>query len=150
MPGKVNPVMCEAVTAVAAQVIGHDATIAVCGMSGNFELNAMMPVMAYDLLQAIRLLSSVSRVFADRCVAGITANVERCQESVERNLALCTALAPRIGYDKAAAISKEAYATNRTIREIAREWKILPDDEIDALLDPRKMTEPGDLGPAGG
>ena len=150
MPGKVNPVMCEAVTMVAAQVIGHDATIAVCGMSGNFELNVMMPVMAYDLLQAIQLLSSVCRVFADRCVAGITANVERCQETVERNLSICTALAPRIGYDKAAAISKEAYAKGRTIREVAREWKVLPDAEINALLDFRKMTEPGDLGQAGG
>jgi len=150
MPGKVNPVMCEAVTMVAAQVIGYDATIAVCGMSGNFELNVMMPVMAYDLLQAIHLLSTVSRVFADRCVAGITANAERCQETVERNLAICTALAPRIGYDKAAAISKEAFATGRTVREVAREWKVLPEDELDALLDFRRMTEPGDLGQAGG
>ncbi len=150
MPGKVNPVMCEAVTMVAAQVIGYDATIAVCGMMGNFELNVMMPVMAYDLLQAIHLLSTVSRVFADRCVAGITANVERCQETVERNLAICTALAPRIGYDKAAAISKEAFATGRTVREVAREWKVLPDDELDALLDFRRMTEPGELGQAGG
>jgi fumarate hydratase class II len=150
MPGKVNPVMSEAVTMVAAQVIGYDATITICGMTGNFELNVMMPVMTYDLLQAIHLLSSVSRVFADKCVAGITANVERCQETVERNLAICTALAPRIGYDKAAAISKEAFATNRTVRDVAREWKVLPDDEIDALLDFRKMTEPGDLGQAGG
>ncbi len=150
MPGKINPVMCEAVTMVAAQVLGYDAAITVCGMTGNFELNVMMPVMTYDLLQSIHLLSSVSRVFADRCVAGITANVERCQETVERNLAICTALAPRIGYDKAAEISKHAYATGRTVREVAREWKVLPDDEIDALLDFRKMTEPGDLGQAGG
>jgi len=150
MPGKVNPVMCEAATMVAAQVIGYDATIAFCGATGNFELNVMMPVMVYDLLQAIHLLSSVSHVFADKCVAGITANVERCQETVERNLAICTALAPRIGYDKAAAISKEAYATGRTVREVAKEWKVLTDDEIDALLDFRKMTEPGDLGQAGG
>ncbi|MCI0485088.1 MAG: class II fumarate hydratase [Blastocatellia bacterium] len=142
MPGKVNPVMCEAVTMVAAQVIGYDAAINVCGMSGNFELNVMMPVMAYDLLQAIKLLSSVSRVFADRCITGITANVERCRETVERNLSISTALAPRIGYDKAAAISKEAFATGRTIREVAREWKVLPDEEIDSLLDFYKMTEP--------
>ncbi|HEV8132823.1 MAG TPA: class II fumarate hydratase [Acidobacteriota bacterium] len=150
MPGKINPVMCEAVTMVAAQVIGYDATISVCGMTGNFELNVMMPVMAYDLLQSIHLLSSVSRVFADRCVAGITANVEQCQRTVERNLAICTALAPRVGYDKAAEISKEAYATGRAVREVAREWKVLPDAEIDSLLDFRKMTEPGDLGQAGG
>jgi len=150
MPGKVNPVMCEAVTMVAAQVIGYDAAIAVCGMSGNFELNVMMPVMAYDLLQSVHLLSTVSRVFADRCVAGITANVERCRETVERNLAIVTALAPRIGYDRAAAISKEAFATDRTVREVAREWQALPDDELDALLDFRAMTEPGELGQAGG
>jgi fumarate hydratase class II len=144
MPGKVNPVICEAVMMVAAQVIGYDTTIALCGMNGNFELNVMLPVMAYDLLEAIRLLSSVSRVFADKCIVGITANIERCQQTLERNLAICTALAPRIGYDKAAAISKEAFATGRTIREVAKEWKVLPDEEIDTLLDLRKMTEPGD------
>ncbi|HEY3128474.1 MAG TPA: class II fumarate hydratase [Acidobacteriota bacterium] len=150
MPGKVNPVMCEAVTMVVAQVIGNDTTIAVCGMTGNFELNVMMPVMAYDLLQSIQLLSSVSRVFADRCIAGTSANVERCQETVERNLAICTALAPRIGYDKAAEISKHAYATGKSVREVARQWKVLSDEEIDQLLDFRKMTEPGDLGQGGG
>ena len=149
MPGKVNPAICEAVTMVAAQVIGHDTTIAVCGMSGNFELNVMMPVMAYDLLESIHLLSSVSRVFADRCVGGITANIARCEETVERNLSICTALAPRIGYDKAAAISKEAHATGRTIREVARQWGVLPDEEIDALLDFLKMTQPGVPGRSG-
>ena len=143
MPGKVNPAICEAVTMVAAQVIGYDATIAFCGMSGNFELNVMMPVMAYDLLQSIQLLSSVSRVFADRCVDGITANIAHCEETVERNLSICTALAPRIGYDKAAAISKEAHITGRTIREVARQWGVLPDEEISALLDFLKMTQPG-------
>ena len=143
MPGKVNPAICEAVTMVSAQVIGYDTTIAFCGMSGNFELNVMMPVMAYDLLESIRLLSSVSRVFADRCVDGITANIARCEETVERNLSICTALAPRIGYDKAAAISKEAHATGRTIREVARQWSVLPDEEINALLDFLKMTQPG-------
>jgi fumarate hydratase class II len=143
MPGKVNPVLCEAVTMVAAQVIGHDATISICGLYGNFELNVMMPVMADDLLRSIRLLSSVSRVFADRCVAGITANRERCRETVERNLSVCTALAPRIGYDRAAAISKEAFATNRTVREVALEKKVLPAEELDDVLDYHKMTEPG-------
>ncbi|MBI2265889.1 MAG: class II fumarate hydratase [Armatimonadetes bacterium] len=150
MPGKVNPVMCEAVTMVAAQVIGNDATIALCGMTGNFELNVMMPVMAYDLLQSVRLLSSVSLLFADRCIVGIQANKEKCQETVERNLAICTSLAPRIGYDQAAAISKEAHASSRTVREVAKEKKVLPDAEIDSLLDFWKMTEPGDLGQAGG
>ncbi len=149
MPGKVNPAVCEAVTMVAAQVIGHDTTIAVCGMSGNFELNVMMPVMAYDLLESIHLLSSVSRVFADRCIGGITANIARCEETVERNLSICTALAPRIGYDTAAAISKEAHATGRTIREVARQWGVLPDEEINALLDFLKMTQPGVPGRSG-
>ena len=149
MPGKVNPAICEAVTMVAAQVIGYDATIAFCGMSGNFELNAMMPVMAYDLLESIQILSSVSRVFADRCIDGITANIARCEETVERNLSICTALAPRIGYDKAAAISKEAQATGRTIREVARQWDVLPDEELNALLDFLKMTQPGVPGRSG-
>jgi fumarate hydratase class II len=146
MPGKVNPVICEAVTMVAAQVIGYDAAISLCGMSGNFELNVMMPVMAYDLLQSIHLLSRVSRVFADKCVAGITANAERCRELAERNLAIVTALAPRIGYDRAAEIAKEAHASNRSVREVAREWKALAEEEIDSLLDLRSMTEPGNPG----
>jgi len=150
MPGKVNPVICEAVMMVAAQVIGYDATIATCGMMGNFELNVMMPVLAYDLLESIRLLAAACRVLADKCIVGITANVERCQETLERNLSTVTALVPRIGYDKAAEIAKAAYASHRTIREIAREWKVLTDEELDALLDYRKMTEPGDLGQAGG
>jgi fumarate hydratase class II len=143
MPGKVNPAICEAATMVAAQVIGYDTTIAFCGMSGNFELNVMMPVMAYDLLESIQLFSSVSRVFADRCVDGITANIARCEETVERNLSICTALAPRIGYDKAAAVSKEAHATGRSIREVARQWGVQPDEEINALLDFLKITQPG-------
>jgi fumarate hydratase class II len=150
MPGKVNPVICEAVMMVAAQVIGYDTTISLCGMLGNFELNVMMPVLAYDLLEGIRLLASASRVFTDKCIVGITANVERCQETLDRNLSTVTALVPRIGYDKAAEIAKAAYASNRTIREIAREWKVLGEEELDALLDYRKMTEPGDLGQAGG
>ncbi len=142
MPGKVNPVIPEAVMMVAAQVIGCDATIAVCGMSGNFELNAMMPVMAWNLLHAIELLSSACRVFADKCITGITADEERCRETVERNLALATALAPLIGYDRATEIAKEAYASNRNIREVARERGVLSDEELEAALDPLKMTRP--------
>jgi fumarate hydratase, class II len=142
MPGKVNPVICEAVMMVCAQVIGYDTTINLCGMHGNFELNTMLPLLAYDLLQALELLSTASRVFADKCLVGITANAARCAESVERNLSLVTALAPRLGYDLAAEIAKEAYAGNRTAREVARERQVLPDAELDALLDPRRMTEP--------
>jgi len=142
MPGKVNPVLCEAVTMVAAQVIGHDSAIALCGMGGTFQLNVMMPLIAHNLLESIALLANVSMVFADRCVAGIEANVERAEETLERNLSVVTVLAPRIGYDRAAAIAKEALASGRTVREVAREMKVLPREELDALLDYRMMTEP--------
>ncbi|MGE0886711.1 MAG: class II fumarate hydratase [Blastocatellales bacterium] len=142
MPGKVNPVICEAVMMVGAQVIGYDATIGICAMNGNFELNTMMPVLAYDLLQSIHLLANVSRVFADKCISGITVNAERCRELAERNLTIVTALAPRIGYDKAAEIAKAAFVSGRSVREIAREQKVLSEEEIESLLDLRKMTEP--------
>ena len=145
MPGKVNPVICEAVTMVAAQVIGNDATIAVGGMSGHLELNVFLPVIAYNLLQSVELLSSASRVFADKCVSGIEANSERAQATLERNLSVVTALAPKIGYDKAAQIAKDAFASDRSVREVALELGVLPEDELDAILDFRKMTEPGDL-----
>ena len=143
MPGKVNPVIPETVTMVAAQVVGHDAAITVCGSAGALEINTMMPLLAHDLLDSIVLLSNAGRVFADRCVAGIVADAQRCEESIERNLSLCTALAPRIGYDRAAEIAKEAFASNRTVREVAKQMRVLPDEEIDALLDARRMTEPG-------
>ncbi len=137
MPAKVNPVMCEAVTMVAAQVIGNDAAITVCGMSGILELNVMMPVIGYDLLQSISILSSVSRVFSDKCISGITANVDRCLELAERNLSIVTALAPKVGYDKAAEIAKKAHERNVSVREV------IDDNELEMLLDLIKMTEPG-------
>jgi fumarate hydratase class II len=143
MPGKVNPVIAESVCQAAAQVIGYDATIALCGLSGNFELNVMMPVMAYDLLQAIHLLAASSENFTRRCIAGLTADEVRCRAMIEQSLAMCTALAPVIGYDRAAAIAKEAYRTGKTVREIARAGKLLPDRQLDELLDPWRMTEPG-------
>jgi len=142
MPGKINPVICESVTMVAAQVIGYDAAITLCGLGSYLELNVMMPVLAYDLLEQIRLLSNVGRVFAEKCIAGITANEKRALDLLELNLSSCTALAPKIGYDKAAALAKEAMATGRTLREIALERKVLPPKELDELLDYRKMTEP--------
>jgi fumarate hydratase class II len=142
MPGKVNPVICESVTMVSAQVIGYDAAIALGGLGSYLELNLMMPLIAYDLLEQIRLLGNVSRVFADKCVKGITANEGRARELLELNLSTCTSLAPKIGYDKAAALSKEAFKTGRTVREVAREQKVLPAEELDRLLDYRKMTEP--------
>lgn len=142
MPGKVNPVMCEMLTMVSAQVMGNDVAINIGGQGGNFELNVYLPMMAHNLLQSVQILANGARTFTDRCVVGIEANEDICTQSVERNLAICTSLAPAIGYDKAAAISKEAFKTNRTVREVAIEWDVLPTDELNALLDGRAMTEP--------
>lgn len=142
MPGKVNPVIGESVTQVAAQVIGNDSAITIGGQAGNFELNVMMPMMADNLLQSIRLLSRVCTVFVDKCISGIEADEERCGEIIEQSLAMCTSLAPIIGYDNAAAIAKEAYASGSTVREIAREKGVLSDQELDRVLDPLSMTKP--------
>lgn len=140
MPGKVNPVMCEMLMQVSAQVIGNDAVITVSGTLGNFELNVMMPVIAYNLLQSIALLSSGTRTFARRCVKGLEANVEKCEANIERSLAMCTALAPVIGYDLAAKIARRAYERNQTVREVALEISGLEPDVLNALLDPKKQV----------
>ncbi len=150
MPGKVNPVMCESLMMVCAQVIGNDGCITWSGANGNFELNVMMPVMAHDLLESIRLLGNVCDAFAEKCVSGIKANEERCKELVELSMAMVTSLAPKIGYDRAAEIAKESAKTGKTVREICREKKILPEAELNAALDPIAMTEPGGEGSAGG
>ena len=142
MPGKVNPVLCEMLTMVSAQVMGNDVAINIGGQGGNFELNVYLPMMAHNLMQSVTILANGARAFTDKCVVGIEANEENCTQSVERNLAICTSLAPAIGYDQAAAISKEAFKTNRTVREVAIEWNVLPADELDALLNGRAMTEP--------
>ena len=142
MPGKVNPVICESVTMVAAQVIGNDATITFSGASGSLlELNVMMPVAAYNLLQSVSLLANSARNLAVRCVDGIEAT-ENGPLLVERGLMTCTALVPRIGYDAAAAIAKEAHASGRTVREVARERTDLSEAELTELLDPERMTAP--------
>ena len=112
-------------------------------MNGNFELNVMLPLMAYNFLQSTQLLGAAADNFASRCVEGIVANRERCEALVEQSLAMCTALAPKIGYDAAAEIAKTAYREGRTVREVAREKKVLPDDELQRILDPRGQTEPG-------
>ncbi len=143
MPGKVNPVIPESALMVAAQVIGNDTTIAVAGMSGVFELNVMMPVIAFNLLQSIEVLASTCRLMAQRCVDGLEPNRERASQMVEQSLAMVTALAPRIGYDLAADIAKQAYASGRTVREIAIERQVVPADELDEILDPRSQTEGG-------
>jgi fumarate hydratase class II len=143
MPGKVNPVICESVTMVAAQVIGNDATIAFCAAAGSLlELNVMMPVAAYDLLQSASLLAASARNLATQCVDGITAT-ENGPAMVERGLMLGTALAPVIGYDAAGAIAKEAYSSGRTVREVARERSGLSEEELTRLLDAEAMTHPG-------
>jgi fumarate hydratase class II len=143
MPGKVNPVMCESLMMVCAQVIGHDGAITWAGANGNFELNVMMPVMAYDLLESIRLLTNTADIFCDKCVIGILANKKRCEELVELSMAMVTSLAPKIGYDRAAEIAKESAATGRTVREICRQQKILSEAELNRALDPIAMTQAG-------
>lgn len=142
MPGKVNPVMAEALIQVLAQVIGHDAAITLGGVGSYFELNVMMPLMAHNLLRSVEWMVSAIRAFTDRCVAGLEADEARCQETVERNLALATAMAPVIGYDRAAEVSKEAHRSGRTVRAVALDWDVLPAEELDVILDPTRMTKP--------
>jgi fumarate hydratase class II len=143
MPGKVNPVIPESAAMVAAQVMGNDVTIGVAGQSGNFQLNVMLPVIAYNLLQSVALLASASRLLADRAIRGFTVNSARLAEALERNPILVTALNPVIGYEKGAATAKKAYAEGRPIREVARETTDLSDDELARLLDPGALTEGG-------
>ncbi len=144
MPGKVNPVMCEMLLQVCAQVLGSDAVITFSGSFGNFELNVMMPVMAHNLLQSIELLAKGSQVFSRRCVAGLEADRDKCRGNLELSLSNCTVLAPVIGYDKAAKIAKVAFQTNRTVREVAAEISGLDPARLNELLDPAKQTEPGE------
>ncbi len=142
MPGKVNPVMCEMAIMVGAQVIGNDGAITFSGTFGNFELNVMLPVIAHNLLESIELLASASRVFANRAVKPLEADEEKCGGMIEQSLAMCTSLAPVIGYDNAAAIAKQAYAEGRTVREVALEKSGLDADNLNELLDPASQTKP--------
>jgi len=150
MPGKVNPVICEAVLMAAAQVIGNDAAVTQGGLGGQFQLNTMLPLIAYNLLQSIGLLARSARLLADEAVAGFEVNEAALAGELERNPILVTALNPVIGYDAAAAIAKRAYAENRPVREVAAEMTRLPADELARLLDPRALTEPGREGGGGG
>jgi fumarate hydratase class II len=150
MPGKVNPVICESVMQACAQVFGNDTAVVWGGANGNLDLNVMMPMMAHNILESIRLLSNVVRVFQERCVSGITANRERCAELVEYSMAMVTSLAPIIGYDRAAEIAKESASTGKTVRQICREKQVLPEEELTRALDPVEMTKPGGEGAAGG
>ena len=143
MPGKVNPVMCEMMMMVAAQVTGNDAAITVANQQGNFQLNVMLPVIGHNLLQSITILGNAARLLADKAIAGFTVSKERITALLDRNPILVTALNPVIGYDKAARIAKRAYAEGRSLKDVAAEMTGLSRDELDKLLDPRKMTEGG-------
>ena len=143
MPGKVNPVVAESVTMIAAQVIGNDSTITLAGQSGNFQLNVMLPVIAYNLLQSMQLLAIGCRNLADHAIAGFTVNRERIQDALARNPILVTALNPIIGYEKGAAIAKKAYREGRPILDVAAEMTDLSVDELRRLLDPKSLTEGG-------
>jgi fumarate hydratase class II len=145
MPGKVNPVIAESLIQVGTQVIGNDLVITLGGQRGNFELNTMMPVMAYNLIQSIQILATGGHNFRKRCIEGLRANEQRCGGIVEQSLALATALVPEIGYDRAAEIAKKAYTSNKTIKEVAKEEGLFPDEKLDSLLNPRRMVEGGTL-----
>jgi fumarate hydratase class II len=148
MPGKVNPVMCEAAIQVAAQVMGNHVAITIGAQWGQLELNTMLPMMARNLLESVRLLARTARVFADKAVAGLSANVEACRDYVEISPSMATALNPLIGYDRAAEIAKRSFKERRPVRELAAEMTTLTPAEIEKALDPRRQTEPG-LEPGG-
>ncbi|MHA3775248.1 class II fumarate hydratase [Verrucomicrobiota bacterium sgz303538] len=151
MPGKVNPVMSEAVMQVCCKVLGNDATVTwAAAQMSNFELNVGMPVIAQSMLESVRLLANVVDVFREKCVEGIEANKERCNELVEYSMAMVTSLVPHIGYDRSAEIAKESAKTGRTVRELCREKQVLPEAELNKALDPEEMTKPGGEGSAGG
>jgi fumarate hydratase class II len=141
MPGKVNPVMAEALMMVAARVMGNHTSVTIAGSRGNFELNVMMPVLAHSLLESIALLARGAGAFAQRCVRGIQANPERCRELLERNPAIATALNLRIGYDRASLVAKEAAREGVSVREVVRRHGLVPEEELDQALDVRGMTE---------
>ena len=143
MPAKVNPVIPESVTQVAAQVIGNDAAVTVGGLSGAFELNVYIPMMARNVLESVRLLATSCVNFADQAIDGLVANEERCTELSEKNLSIVTALVPAIGYDKSAELSKQALAEDRPLREVVKEAGLISDEEVDRILDIKAMTQGG-------
>ena len=142
MPGKVNPVIPESLIQVCVQVIGNDSAITLAGLSGNFELNVMMPLIAYNLLQSLSLLANGVNNFSKKCVKGLKADRKRCEEMIEKSLALATALTPIIGYEEGARIAKKAYLQNKTIREMVEEERLFSKEELNRLLDPRRMIAP--------
>jgi fumarate hydratase class II len=142
MPGKVNPTQSEAMTMVAAQVMGNDVAVNVGGSSGNFELNVFKPVIIHNVLQSIRLISDACDSFNEHCAAGITANEDRIKDLLDRSLMLVTALNTKMGYDNAAKIAKKAHKENKTLKEVALELKLLTEKEFDEAVDPKKMLGP--------
>ena len=143
MPGKVNPVLCEALMQACARVIGNDQTMTFCGAAGGqFQLNVMMPVMADTAIESVKILSGALEVFTEKCLKGLEANEEKCREGVEKSLSMATALNPYIGYEKAAEIAKEAFKTDKTVREVCLEWNVLPPEQLAEVLDPWKMIAP--------
>ena len=143
MPGKVNPVIPEATAMIAAQVIGNDATITIAGQSGTFQLNVMLPVIAYNILQSIELLGNISNVLADKAIASFNVRENNLQTALSRNPILVTALNPIIGYEKAAAVAKSAYKQSRPIVDVAEEMTDLSREELERLLDPQELTKGG-------
>jgi fumarate hydratase class II len=145
MPGKVNPVITESVIQVACRVLGNDATVAAAGFGGIgsiFELNVAMPVMIDAFLESVKLLAKATEVLVERLLSGLAVNEQRCRQLIDESLMMVTSLAPRIGYDQAAALAKEAFKSGKTIRQLCHERKLLPEAELDEALDPWKMTEP--------
>jgi fumarate hydratase class II len=145
MPGKVNPVICESAMQVACRVIGNDATVTTAGLGGIgslFELNVAMPVMIDAFLESVKLLTNVSLVLVDKLLVGLEVNAERCRELVDQSLMMITSLAPKIGYERAAALAKQAFKEGKTIRQLCSEQNVLPAAELDKLLDPMQMTKP--------
>ena len=142
MPGKVNPVMCESLIQVCAQVIANDSAITLGGLGSIFELNLMLPLIAHNILYSITILSNGMNAFNENLLEGLEVNIEKCENYIEGSLAMCTSLAPIIGYDKAAEIAYEAYKKNKTIREVAKEKKIMSDSQLDKILDPQSMIKP--------
>ena len=145
MPGKVNPVMCESVIQVTCRVLGNDATVTTAGLGGVgslFELNVAMPVMIDAFLESVKLMANVSNVFVDKLLVGLEVNEERCRELIDQSLMMVTSLAPKIGYERSSQLAKEAFASGKTIRQLCLDEDVLPEDELDALLDPNSMTRP--------
>src|SRR5699024_389510 len=146
MPGKVNPVIPEVVNQVAFNIFGNDMTIAMAAEAGQLELNAFEPIIFYNLFQSIETLTFAVRTLVDNCITGITANVERCRQMVENSVGIITAICPYVGYDRAAEVAKEAIATGASVRELILRDKLLTEEELNVILDPYSMTEPGITG----